>query len=175
MPDLDLSTVLLYLSYEPNSGRVTWTQRRGKAIPGKQAGTLDKDGYLQAVVLGRPVKVHRLAWFMHFGVWPDGEIDHINGCRTDNKISNLRVVSRMRNCQNLHKLAKNETGFPGVAKQSTGKFGAKVKFDNKSFWLGTFDTAEDASAAYKVARACSTREELEAIRDTYRAKLKAMK
>ena len=43
---------------------------------------------------------HRLAWLMAYGVWPSGDIDHINGDRQDNRLCNLRDVSHSRNLFN---------------------------------------------------------------------------
>jgi hypothetical protein len=175
VPSLNLSDVMSALSYDGDSGRLAWKISRGKARPGQLAGSVDKDGYLQVVVLGMPVKAHRLAWFMHHGSWPDGEIDHINGLRADNRIANLRVVSRGENCRNLHKTPANGVGIRGAVRQVTGRFGARVKLDGRTYWLGTFDTPQEAGAVYAEGRRCKTREELIGIRAEYRQRLKQLK
>lgn len=65
----------------------------------------DRDGYCQ-IVLSRDCKrkwfrVHRLVWEAFNGKIPDGyEIDHVNAIRNDNRLSNLRVVTRKGNMAN---------------------------------------------------------------------------
>ena len=48
-------------------------------------------------MFGKLIYAHRAAWAIHFGEWPKGEIDHINGDASDNRIINLRVVNRTEN------------------------------------------------------------------------------
>ena len=52
-------------------------------------GSYDKDGYLILKIKGKQFKAHRIAWLLNYGEFPKGEIDHINRCRTDNRIENL--------------------------------------------------------------------------------------
>jgi len=61
------------------------------------------------------IKMHRAAWALFYGRWPT-EIDHLNGNKTDNRIENLREVSRGENDQNrVWKWKPNATtGLPGV-------------------------------------------------------------
>lgn len=58
-------------------------------------------GYLQVCLTlngkYKSMTVHRLAWFLIHHAWPNGEIDHIDGNRQNNRIDNLRVVSRKEN------------------------------------------------------------------------------
>src|SRR5690349_4205586 len=51
---------------------------------------LNRTGYLRATIKKRQIAAHRLVWVLHYGSWPTGCLDHINGCRTDNRIENLR-------------------------------------------------------------------------------------
>lgn len=77
-------------------------------------GSLDKDGYLIIKIKGKQYKAHRLVYAYFNGEFPKGEIDHINRCRTDNRIENLRVCSRQENVDNTRKVKNKDTEFIGV-------------------------------------------------------------
>lgn len=142
------------LSYYPDSGFLYWRQemgRRGKV--GARAGSLSAQGYLVLGVDGmRNLFAHRIAWAIHQGAWPDGEIDHINGNRIDNRMQNLRVVATRQNHQNMRRArSDNKLGLLGVSPRGD-RFRAQIQVDGKKRWLGEFDTAEAASAAYLAAK-----------------------
>jgi len=100
-------------------------------------------------LFGNRIYAHRLAWFLTHGDLGDKYIDHENGIKLDNRISNLRLVTVAENMQNLKKSKKNTTGFRGVSfYKATGKFCAEPKVNGKKYFLGYFDKAEDASKAY---------------------------
>lgn len=65
-----------------------------------RAGTLDKNGYRYISLLGKRYPEHRLIWCLVHGQFPDGDIDHINQIRDDNRLENLRVVSKAENARN---------------------------------------------------------------------------
>ncbi len=89
---------------------------------------------------------HRIIWKLIHGVDPD-TIDHINGCRHDNRLCNLRNVSRDVN--RLNRLPTKDRILPkGVClRPESGRFRARVRRDNKLHILGTFDTVGEASEA----------------------------
>ena len=65
---------------------------------GKEVGYLDKStGYRYVEINGISYYSHRLIWFMHYGTWPKGQIDHINGIKDDNRIENLREATASEN------------------------------------------------------------------------------
>jgi len=75
------------------------------------------DGYIQVVRDQKRIKLHRLIWTELIGKIPPGyEIDHINGNRVDNRLENLRVVSRATNTLNKKMSARNTSGYTGVGK-----------------------------------------------------------
>lgn len=87
-----------------------------------------------------------------FGTQPCGQIDHINGDKTDNKLSNLRDVAQAINRQNQkHANAGSGTGLLGVSKRKDG-YSARIGVGRKSVWLGLFKTPEAAHAAYLSAK-----------------------
>lgn len=75
-------------------------------------------------------------------------VDHINNNPKDNRLENLQIIT---NRENLSKDKKNKTSkYTGVCwHKSTNKWRAKISINGKSFWLGVFDTQEQAHEAYK--------------------------
>lgn len=140
------------LSYNPDTGVFTHLVGNFK---GRTAGCSDK-GYIKIGLTtnGKHLQVHahRLAWVFVHGVLPTREIDHINGNPSDNRICNLRDVSRQVNGQNLSKpFAGNRTGILGVS-QRRGRYCSAIKANGKSIFLGDFNTAEEARDAYLRAK-----------------------
>jgi len=85
-----------------------------------------------------------LIWAMVNGEWPDGEIDHINGDRSDNRISNLRVVTHRENAMNRSRRSDNASGVTGVHKCGS-KWRATIKTSDGYKCLGLHSTIEDAA------------------------------
>lgn len=145
------------LNYDPETGRLTWKKLRNTRRIGEEAKSLDVAGYVQVNISGTLVKGHRLAWLLHYGAWPDGDIDHINGVRNDNRISNLRSVSGKVNCQNQRVGSRpSVTGLIGVHLQGRGsankRYRAKIWVDGRQIHLGGYATPEEAHAAYVLAK-----------------------
>lgn len=105
-------------------------------------------------IAGKSYKLHRLAWLYMTGGWPMGDIDHLNGVRADNRFANLRDVPRGVNLQNCRQAATHNlsTKVLGVYPAKGGHFCAALSVNNKKRHLGTFDTIEQASAAYLSAK-----------------------
>lgn len=141
------------LHYDPNTGLFTWRQHRYPIFIGKIVGRKHVRGYLEVRIKKKYYLLHRLAWIYVNGREPE-TIDHINGIKTDNRISNLRNCSQRENCQNLLPGKRNTSGYLGVHKdKKSGKFRAEIGVDNQNIYLGMFDTAEEASEAYLKAKA----------------------
>lgn len=140
------------LTYDPVSGVFTWHARRGVNV-GDVAGTIDKlTGYRFIGVDGHRDGASRLAWLYMTGAWPNGQIDHKNGIRTDDRFENLRDVPRFMNQQNQRRPQKNNTtGFLGVS-PSRGRFMARIRIGGRLRNLGRFDTAALAHAVYVAAK-----------------------
>jgi hypothetical protein len=142
------------LDYDPETGVFRWkaVSSKNQVRVGDVAGCVETNGYRRIRVYGRAYQAHRLAWLHVYGRWPVGEIDHINGAKDDNRISNLREATRSENLQNQRRATRgSKTGFLGVY-PSFGKFGAQIMLAGKTRHIGTFETAEQAHAAYVRAK-----------------------
>ena len=95
-------------------------------------------------VNNRAYRAHRLAWLYMYGAWPSSGIDHVDRNPLNNAISNLREATPAQNMANVA-----ATGH--TFDTAHGKFRAQIKADGKNVYLGLFDTAEAASAAYREA------------------------
>lgn len=153
--------------YEPHTGRLFWRQRplwvfksAGSArrwnsrYAGKPAlAYIDNHGYEMGALLSqRHMKAHRAAWAIYYGRWPDGHIDHINGDRSDNRIRNLRDVSRLENQRNVALNRRNKSGYLGVYwLDSCRRWWAYIGSGPTRKTLGYFECKADAIAARKSA------------------------
>ena len=137
------------LEYTPEDGKVWWKLHpRWPSYSGKEAGNVMHNGYRKLTFCGKPYLVHRVAWLLRYGVWPIGDIDHIDGCKSNNKLKNLRDVSHSVNMQNRKSATvKNKTGFLGVVKRKN-KYAAHIHKNGKQNYLGLFETADLAHQAY---------------------------
>jgi hypothetical protein len=89
---------------------------------------------------------------MIYGRWPRKGLDHINGCRDDNRIENLREATQSENMANVPRLKTNKSGVKGVSWHAGGrKWQAHIQKARKQHYLGLFETLEEAAAAYQEA------------------------
>jgi len=141
------------LFYDRETGVFTRRIRTSNRINvGDEAGGLCSNGYRQIVVEGHHYYAHRLAWLYVTGEWPPVEIDHINGIRDNNRWANLRAATRSQNAANTGRRKDNKSGFKGVHWNSHARrWQAMIRINQKTRFLGSFDTPEDASAAYAAA------------------------
>jgi hypothetical protein len=161
------------LDLDVRAGRLVWRTRPvdhfpdGKPTPekraamwnGKYAGkpaftSQDPRGYYRGEIGGIAVYAHRVIRAMIDGAWPDGEVDHINRIKSDNRPENLRVVTHAENranteCSDQFKIkmaAKKQRAeqrakkypVPGVRRQSRKSWSARVKVNGKDVHLGSF-------------------------------------
>jgi len=142
------------LHYNPETGvftRLITLSSRSKAgdIPGSPS-----TGYIAFRVEGVRALGHRWAWFWMTGAWPEDQIDHIDGNRSNNKWPNLRAANNGQNQQNRKLHSRNTSGFPGVSWFAPAKmWRASIMADRKVKNLGYFKTAEAAGHAYAAAKA----------------------
>ena len=110
------------------------------------------DGYKQGVILGRHYRAHRVIWAMETGSWPEDQIDHENGVRDYNLISNLRPASNQENMKNSSIRSNNTSGHMGVSwHNKRGKWQSAIRVSGRSIYLGLFSDINDAIEARSAA------------------------
>ena len=158
------------LEYDSVKGGFIWKVRaretfgcdRGwKGFNTRRAGhvaiyNISADGYRcgRATYAGRSqcFLAHRVAWAIYYGVWPDGQIDHINGNRLDNRITNLRVVLPAENNKNIGISRANTSGAIGVYWSPVlRKWFASIRLSKRQIYLGSYPSFELALARRKQA------------------------
>lgn len=137
-------TLVSKLVYDHETGKLS------RRCSGMEAGCTHSNGYVYVSICGKPFMAHRIAWVIFFGEEPKSELDHINGNKADNRISNLREASHSENLANRKAQKNNMTGFKGVSyHKHSGRFMARAVKNGKTFNLGYFNTADEAHEAYK--------------------------
>lgn len=126
--------------------------KRGRAKAGTSSTCKDKDGYLIVGIDNKMYRTHRLVWLYVHGSFPEGDLDHINLIKTDNRIENLRCVSRSENKQNMTVSKSSKSGIKGVyLHKQTLRWVAEIQAFYKKYNLGCYGTKEEAQAAYEAA------------------------
>ncbi|WP_219847579.1 HNH endonuclease [Burkholderia multivorans] len=142
--------------YEQETGKLFWkkkpSNKSNRIKPGDEVGNLFRgtrgNHYMQCSVDKRKYVLHRIVWLLHHGVFPSGEIDHIDGNCLNNRIENLRDVSALDNCKNLPRRKDNTSGVTGVTwHRKAQKWMAQAQLDGKFIYLGLFSTIEEAAQA----------------------------
>jgi len=148
------------LSYCSETGRMFWrdcadmSNRWRAQFAGKEAFTAVCGGYRTGSIDDAKFKAHRIAWAIHYGEWPSGQIDHKNGVRADNQIENLRVATQQENMRNRAMNRNNTSGTCGVTWcKRQKKWKVQIKVDGRMIHLGLFDSLDDAAAARAEASA----------------------
>lgn len=158
-----------FLTLDPATGILTWKARApdqvgagnqspeanckgwNKKWAGKRAFTATRYGYHVGSIDRTMLEAHRVIYAMHHGVWPEGlQIDHINGDRKDNRVSNLRAVPQADNTRNKAPLRKG--CLLGIYRPSgRNQWHAAISRDDRRVHLGTFDCFWHAVIARKAA------------------------
>jgi hypothetical protein len=142
------------LRYDAETGQLIWAKTNSRRAPaGSVAGCLSKHtGYIYVGVNNKRLRAHRVVWMIVYNEIP-GEIDHIDGNRSNNRLENLRVVSRSGNNQNRGIQRNNTSGATGVSFDSyRSKWAANIQADGKKIKLGRFASFDEAVKAYAAAK-----------------------
>lgn len=119
-----------------------------KGQPGTIIRTMDSNGYYQVMVDGWVEMAHRVIWCWWYGYVPENQIDHIDGCKTNNSIPNLREVSQSCNIRNQGVRATNKSGITGVRwVEQEGKYQVMIRCPNARKPRTIFRTFNDLTEA----------------------------
>ena len=137
-------------------GELYWKEDRKPGIKkGDRAGGVDiikGKPYRKLTVCGNRLKYHRVVFAIFNGRFPKDEIDHVDGNGLNNKIENLREVTRLENMKNRKMYINNASGMSGVNwHKINNKWNARISVNNKRIALGSFDLLDDAISAKKIA------------------------
>lgn len=150
--EIDWSEVFLYLE----TGELAWARTvNHNAKRYDVAGTLRGDGYVGIYYCGKYYFAHRVIYTMHYGAIPaDLQIDHTDGNRSNNCITNLRLATASQNSVNQKIRSDNKSGYKGVCwHKQKQKWQVQIALGPglRNKHLGFFKDLEEAAAAYLVA------------------------
>jgi hypothetical protein len=113
---------------------------------------LNKDGYLKVTLFEKSHRVHRMIANAFLGIIKGEQVDHVDGNRSNNSISNLRICTHAQNQANSKLSKANKSGYKGVYWfKKRGKWKAQICLNNKQFHIGLFSSKEEAAYAYDCA------------------------
>lgn len=137
-------------NYNPDTGIFVWKiSRGGKTKVGDIAGCNEAKGYW-CIRYKKSYKAHRLAWLYVYGRFPNGQIDHIDGDKSNNRINNLRECCQSENQRNVLIRKDSTSGFKGVNQdKQTGRWRVRAQLHGKRRFLGSYTTPEEASKVYE--------------------------
>jgi len=148
---LTQAEALRLFDYDPDTGIVTRkihtsTRARAGDIPG-----YIHEGYIRIGVSGHEYMIHRIVWLMVHGKFPKDCLDHINGVRDDNRMTNLREATKQTNNKNRKRSSNNTSGVTGVYQLPSGNWGSTITSRGNQQYLGTYQTFEAAVKVRKMA------------------------
>lgn len=142
-------------AYDTDNGGLVWKAHKNPKRPWPLLGTAvggdDGRGYKMCLLLGHKFKVHQIVWMLNYGYIPSLSIDHIDGDRRNNKISNLRIVTDHQNSMNLSASKGKLSGIKDLSKHRSNlkcPYAAVVQHNGKKHYFGFFQTKEAARDAY---------------------------
>jgi hypothetical protein len=133
------------LMYAPGEGVLINLKSRRCA----RAGSYDSGKNRKIAINGITYQKTAVIWLLHYGVWPDKHVDHINRDPYDNRICNLRLASWEEN--NRNRSDKRSRGQRGVL-MAKNRWVARITVNKKLIQLGSFKTFAEAKAAYDEAQ-----------------------
>jgi hypothetical protein len=163
---MPLEDMQAHISVDPVAGSILWLQPPRDLFSSYKAWRVScarrfrraalnsrhSRGYLHGYIAGRAYFAHIVVWAFANGRWPTGEIDHIDGNKTNNRIENLRECSTSENQRNQAIKKSNNSGVTGVHWHAQSRsWRAQVRHDGRTISLGLFKSIEEAAAARSAA------------------------
>lgn len=108
-----------------------------------QAKTFTKDGNRKSIY------IHRLV-LETFTYKSEEDVDHINGLKNDNRLTNLRYLPHRDNINCYYDSKNGKHGATLVAIRNNWR--STIRLENERYFLGNFSSKEEAHNAYKTAR-----------------------
>ncbi|HEJ8266517.1 TPA: HNH endonuclease [Klebsiella oxytoca] len=154
--NLSLETVRNFFSYDETTGILYCKSPFGSKSPGDTLGVKTDTGYLRVFFNGKNIRVHRIIWVLKYGEIPSTlVVDHIDGDKLNNRITNLRLCTQNQNTRNRRIHSNNAAGLKGVyfndSPRNRKKWIAQISIAKKKIRLGRFHTKEEAHRAYVAA------------------------
>ncbi len=151
---LSQSRLKMLLHYDPDTGIWIWLRKNGTKR--SQAGSVFNQGrsagYRRIMIDGKSYYSSHLAFLYMTGDFPNGEVDHIDRNRGNDRWINLRKTNHIKNCQNRGSRNDNKSGYPGVSYNTQyDKWKADITVDKQRIYLGKFHTLQEAINARKFA------------------------
>jgi hypothetical protein len=144
-PVLTQAKLKEYFDYDPETGVFTKIKKPRRVTKRASSG-----GYLRIQIVKTTYAAHRLAWLYMTGEMPDGQIDHIDQDKLNNRFSNLRLATESQNSCNRR--GKGAIAAKGVTRHKRDrKYAARIKVNGKEICVGRFDSVDEAAHAYNKA------------------------
>jgi len=143
-------------SYRDDGCLIWKVTRSNRKKAGSTAGTERKNAYVLVGIDGVIYRAHRIIWLWHHGYIPEGEVDHINRVKHDNRIENLREVSRQCNARNTGNFSHNTSGVKGIyTHKSWGDvWRVEIHVNGKKYNIGNYKGVDEAVLARLAAEQC---------------------
>lgn len=148
------ASYLKSIFYYDGTNLINRITRNSRALVGLIVGNDNGHGYLTTMINGKRVMVHRIIWVMETGleIPLSLEIDHIDGNRKNNQMSNLRMVTHSQNQRNQKLQCRNTSGKIGVRFYPiTKRWIADIRIDGKTINLGYYKNKADAIRVRELA------------------------
>jgi len=145
---MNIEEIKKVLDYNPDTGVFTWKVDIAKNVKKDSvAGCKDKDGYIVISINRKQYRAHRIAYMFVHGKL-ENQIDHVNRVKSDNRIINLRECTHTQNHHNVTVRSDNKLGIKGVCFKRD-HYQARITVGGIDIYLGTYDTAAEASEVYR--------------------------
>ena len=128
--------------------------RGGREVAGPLVAPNDR-GYKVIGIDGKTYRAHRIIWLWNYGYLPENGLDHIDRNKENNRLDNLREVSKRCNSINSCTNKNNKSGVRGVSWNSKiKKWYSTIAINKINKFLGAYDSILEAACARLAAEQC---------------------